>query len=53
MSNREIAEKMQDVDFVFREIFTADGKSLDSLSWYFFAWKQREAFKADMRYRKN
>lgn len=50
VSNREIAEKMQDVDFVFREIFTADGKSLDSLSWYFLAWKQREAFKADMRY---
>ena len=50
VSNREIAEKMQDADFVFREIFTADGKSLDSLSWYFLAWKQREAFRADMRY---
>ena len=50
VSNREIAAKMQDADFVFKEIFIADGKSLDSLSWYFLAWNQREAFKADMRH---
>lgn len=50
VSNRELAAKMQDADFVFREIFTTDGKNLDLESWYFLAWHQVEAFKADLRH---
>lgn len=50
VSNRELAAKMQDADFVFREIFTTDGKNLDSDSWYYFAWNQIEDLKADLRH---
>ncbi len=50
VSNKEIAEKLQDADFIFREIFSADGKNLDSDSWYFLSWNQREAFNADLRH---
>ncbi len=48
VSNREIAEKLQDADFMFREIFMTDGQNLDVWSWYFLGWKQRSAFNGDM-----
>ena len=50
VSNKDIADKMQSGDFPLREIFTMDDKCLDSKSWYFLSWNQREAFKADMRH---
>lgn len=50
VSNEEIAKEMRKSDIPFREIFTTDGTNLDSRSWYFFAWNQREAFNADLKY---
>lgn len=47
VTNKEIAEQMQDADFMFREIFMTDGKNLDTDSWYFFGWNQRSAFNGD------
>ena len=51
--NREIADKMQDADFMFREIFMTDGKHLDTLSWYFLVWNQRSAFAGDRTHHMN
>ncbi len=53
VSNRRIAEKMQDADFMFREIFMTDGKHLDTLSWYFLCWNQRSAFAGDRTHHMN
>ena len=50
VSNKEVADKMRSGDFPLREIFTMDAKFLDDESWYFLAWNQRDAFKADMRH---
>lgn len=47
VSNEEVAEKMQDADFMFREIFMTDGRNLDTGSWYFFGWNQSAAFNGD------
>ena len=50
VSNTEVADKMRSADFPLREIFTMDEKFLDNMSWYFLAWNQRTAFKADVRH---
>lgn len=48
--NARIADMMEDTDFVFREIFETDGRSLDDKSLYFLAWNQRDAFNGDRRH---
>lgn len=50
-SNERIATMMADADFMFREVFTTDGRCLDVESWYLFGWDQMVAFKGDLRHR--
>lgn len=50
VSAQTIATAMLDADFMFREVFMTDGQNLDTRSWYFFAWKGREAFDGTQRH---
>ena len=44
-SKEDVKERLKDADFFFREIFTTGGRFLDTDSWYFLSWKERDALK--------
>lgn len=50
VANKEIGDKAESADFMFREVFETDGKHLDDKSWYFLVWKGLESFEEDTRH---